>query len=130
MLAVGVSEGMGITDVPELSARRIVRRVPGEVVKDPQFERRSEEAFDGKHPRNEMREMDVVIPNADQMDPNALADRLGVTLEELPERLMEMKMSMERKVQEVQRFAEQFKTKPKNRAMRRAQKFGHSKLHY
>lgn len=127
MLAVGVSEGMGITDVPELSARRIVRRVPGEVVKDPQFERRSEEAFDGKHPRNEMRE---IIPGAEQMDPDALAERLGVTLEELPERLMEMKMSMERKVQEVQRFAEQFKTKPKNRAMRRAQKFGHSKLHY
>lgn len=88
-------------------------------------EHKSEVAFDGKLPRNEMREMPTKAEEAE-----ALAERLGVTLEELPDRLMEMKMSMEQKVKEVQRFTEQFKTLPKNRAMRRAQRFGHTQLHY
>lgn len=91
------------------------------------MEKTSAEAFDGKYPRNEMREHEM--PTKAQ-EAEELAERLGVTLEELPDRLMEMKMSMERKVKEVQRFTEQFKTRPNNRAMRRAQKFGHSKLHY
>lgn len=88
-------------------------------------EHKSEVAFDGKLPRNEMREMPTKAQEAEE-----LAERLGVTLQELPDRLMEMKESMDQKVKEVQRFTQQFKTKPSNRAMRRAQKFGHSRLHY
>ena len=59
-----------------------------------------------------------------------LAERLRCSVEELPARLMEMKEAMEQRVREVQKFAETFKTKPKNRAMRRAQRFGHTKLYY
>lgn len=64
-----------------------------------------------------------------QVEAEELAARLKTTVEELPAVLMQLKEDMEQRVREVQRFSEQFKTKPKNRAMRRAQKFGHSRLY-
>jgi hypothetical protein len=62
-------------------------------------------------------------------DAEALAARLNTTVEELPGLLVEMKEQMERRIREVQKFSEMFKTQPMSRRHRRAQKFGHSRLH-
>lgn len=134
----------------------------------------SRKAFDGMHPRTELRELENTpspqhgkdvdtqihqlmethqsppLSGSDDSMPTTesaemypppelptkmeeaedLAQRLGVALEELPEKLMAMKADMDNRIREIQKFTETFKTKPKNRAMRRAQKFNHSRLHY
>jgi hypothetical protein len=63
-------------------------------------------------------------------DAEELAERLNVAVEELPEHLMKLKQDLDDKMKKVRRFAEMFQQRPSNRAQRRANKFGHSKLHY
>ena len=84
-------------------------------------EKESAIAFHGQYPRIEMREM--------PSDEEKMAERLGVTLEQLPVALMEAKQQLDEYARQVNRFAETFKTQPVSRRHRRAQKFGHRRLY-
>ena len=88
---------------------------------DQMGEQESEVAFHRQYPRVEMREM--------PSDEERMAEHLGVTLSELPEALMAAKQQLDEYARQVSRFAETFKTQPASRRHRRAQRFGHHRLH-
>lgn len=66
---------------------------------------------------------------AEETKAQEMAQRLGVTLEQLPGALMAAKQRLDEYARQINEFSEKFKTQPVNRAMRRAKRYGHHKLH-
>lgn len=75
----------------------------------------------------------TIVPGAEMPtkmeEAEELAARMGVTLAELPDALIAAKEKLNEYAEQVNRFAEMFKTQPVSRRHRRAQRFGHHKLH-